>query len=195
MPLKVDSLFFFFSLSPCLPFFLYLCCHRPYLFSGSGGRKVRQHSSARGGGICWVWDDLGRVGGGRAGHTHLGRVVLQGWKLCATRILPQTQSPNAEELPELCESHKAAVKRDNFEWGYDREGRLCIGYGFLWCVIFPTWTSYLYLLKDLTVLIMDSGPEAECSPMEPFYVLLQRGRASSGLAPTTIWGLIQIREQ
>lgn len=70
--------------------------------SGSGGRKVRQHPSAGGSGISGVWDDLGCSCGGGAGHTHPGRMVLQGWKLCATRILPQTQSPNAQELPELC---------------------------------------------------------------------------------------------
>lgn len=63
--------------------------------SGSGGRKVRQHPSAGGGGISGVWDDFRCCCGGGAGYTHLGGVVLQGWKLCATRILPQTQSPNA----------------------------------------------------------------------------------------------------
>lgn len=77
--------------------------------SGSGGRKVRQHPSAGGGGIGGVWDDLGCSGGGGAGHTHPGRVVLQGWKLGATRILPQTQSPNAQELPELCESRASVA--------------------------------------------------------------------------------------
>lgn len=75
----------------------------PFLSSGSGRRKVRQHPSARGGGISRVWDDPGCGCGGGAGHPHFGGVVLQGWKLCATRILPQTQSPNAQELPELCE--------------------------------------------------------------------------------------------
>lgn len=82
-------------------------CHLPLTSlcpSGAGGREVRQHPSAGGGGISGVWDDLRRCGGGGTGHTHLGGVVLQGWKLGAARILPQTQSPNAQELPELCES-------------------------------------------------------------------------------------------
>lgn len=71
---------------------------------GSSRRKVRQHPSARWSGFSRVWDDFGCSCGGRHGHTHLGGVVLQGWKLCATRILPQTQSPNAQEPPELSES-------------------------------------------------------------------------------------------
>lgn len=70
----------------------------------SSRRKVRQHPSAWRSGLRWVWDDSGCSCGGRHGNTHLRGVVLQGWKLGATSILPQTQSPNAQEPPELSKS-------------------------------------------------------------------------------------------